>query len=117
MSKRSNRRYLIGRRSGEVDVPTPGVEVGGVGLDVVGVGQAAMRVEDELVGREEDVAEEALDALGPRRVVARRQEGSAAAPRAQVTHVEREILRQFRRTVIAYHHQFYSLAVFSTSKT
>lgn len=51
----------------------PGVEVGGVWLDVGGVVIAwrrrLVRVEDELIGREEQVTEETLDALGPRRVV------------------------------------------------
>ena len=85
-----------------MNVAPPRVEIGGVGLDVLGVGQAAVRVEDELVGREEEAAEETLDALGARRVVARRQEGAAAAPRALVAHVERKVVRQLRRTVVAW---------------
>ena len=62
---------------------------------------APVRVEDELVGREEEGAVEALDALGPRRIVARRKESSAAAPGAAVAHVERKVLRKLWRTVVA----------------
>ena len=97
---------LIGWRSGEVNVAPPRVEVGGVGLDVgdvmVSRRRRLVRVEDELVWREEQVAKETLDALGTRRVVTRRQEGAAAAPRAAVRHVERKVLRQFRRTVVTF---------------
>ena len=49
----------------------PGVEVGGVRLHVLGSGARAVRVEDELVWREEEAAEGALDALGSRGVVPR----------------------------------------------
>ena len=89
-----------------MDVAAPGVEVGGVWLDVGGVVIAwrrrLVRVEDELVGREEQVTEETLDALCPGRVVARRQEGSAAPPGAPVRHVERKVLRQLRRAVVTF---------------
>jgi hypothetical protein len=57
-------------------------------------------VEDELVGGEEEAAQSALDALGPRRVVAGGQEGATTPPSALVVHREREILRQTRRRVV-----------------
>lgn len=46
-------------------MPPPGVEVGGIGLDVLVAGAHPVGVEDELVGREEQAAVGAFDALGP----------------------------------------------------
>ena len=82
-----------------MDVTPPRIEVGGVRLHVLGVGQA-MRVEDEFVGRKEQVAQKTFDALGPRRVVARRKERATTSPRALMAHVECEVFRKLRRTLI-----------------
>jgi len=70
-------------------------------LHVPGPGAGAVRVEYELVGREEQSAHGATDALGPRRVVPGRQERAAAAPRALVVHREREVVGQPGRRVVA----------------
>lgn len=48
---------------------SPGVEVGGIRLDVLVARADAVRVEDELVGREEQAAISALDALSAGGVV------------------------------------------------
>ena len=68
-------------------MPPPRVEVGRVRLDVLVAVRHAVGVEDELVGREEDAAEAAFDALGPAGVVAGGNELAAAAPRALVVHL------------------------------
>lgn len=60
---------LHGRVAAEAHVTPPGVEVGGVRLHVLGGGSGAVRVEDELVGGEEEAADRTLDALGSRGVV------------------------------------------------
>lgn len=60
---------LHGRVAAETHVTPPGVEVGGVRLHVLGGGSGAVRVEDELVGGEEEAADRTLDALGSRGVV------------------------------------------------
>ena len=52
----------------------PGVEVGRVWLHVLGIGRGWVRVKDELVGREEEAADGALDALSPGAVVSGGQE-------------------------------------------
>jgi len=75
-------------------VPAPRVEIGRVRLHVLVGWIPTVRVEDELVRREEVVAVHALDALGARAVVTRRQEGSAAAPGALVVNGERKVLGQ-----------------------
>ena len=49
---------------------SPRVEIGSVGMSVVGVGEM-VEVEDELVGREEHATVVTLDALSARAVVAR----------------------------------------------
>lgn len=48
---------------------SPGVEVSGVWLDIFVTRTDAVRVEDELVGGEEEAAVRALDALSTRGVV------------------------------------------------
>lgn len=75
----------------QLHVTSPRVEIGGVRLHVLVGG--AMRVKDELVGRQEDPAVGALDALGPRTVVAGWQERAATAPRALVVNGEGKVLR------------------------
>lgn len=82
-------------------MPAPRVEVGRVRLHVPGPGSSPMRVEYKLVGRKEQTAHRTSDALGPGRVVSRRQERAAAAPGALVMHRERKVLRQSRRRVVA----------------
>jgi hypothetical protein len=72
--------YLLGRRATELHVSPPGVEVGSIRLHVLGSRTCAMRVEDELVWREEETTERALNALGSRGVVSCGQEGPAAPP-------------------------------------
>lgn len=84
--------HLIRGRAAELDVAPPRVEVGRVRLDVLGVRQP-VRVEDELVRREEESAEGALDALRAGAVVARGDEGAPAAPGAVVHHLEGEVVR------------------------
>lgn len=79
----------------------PRVEIGCVGLYVFGRGSCAVGMEDEFVGGEEEATEGALDALGSRRVVTRRQEGAATPPSTLVVHREREVLRQARRSVVS----------------
>ena len=79
-------RLLVVARVGQLEVAAPRVEVGGVRVVVLGVGRA-VEVEDELVGREVDAAVAALDALGPRAVVAGRLEVAVAAPAALVVHL------------------------------
>jgi len=81
-------------------MPPPRVEVGRVGLDVPGRRPRPVRVENELVGGEEEAAEGALDALGSGGVVARRQKEAAAAPGALVVHGEREVVREAGRRVV-----------------
>ena len=71
---------------------SPRVEIGGIGMAVVGVGEM-MEVEDELVGREEHATAVTLDALSARAVVARRNELTATSPAARVTHMKGEVLR------------------------
>jgi len=61
-------RDVVGRHPGQLHVAPPRVEVGRVRLHVLGVGQP-VRVENELVWREEQVAVGAFDALGSGRVV------------------------------------------------
>lgn len=75
-------------------MPAPRIEVSRVRLHVPGPGAGAVRVEYELVGREEQPAHGAPDALGPGRVVPRRQERTAAAPRTLMVHRERKVLGQ-----------------------
>jgi len=60
---------MVGWVIAELHMPAPRVEIGSVGLHVPGPGAGAVRVEYELVGREEQTAHGAADALGPRRVV------------------------------------------------
>lgn len=64
----------------------PRVEIGSVGLHVFGGRSSAVGMEDEFVGGEEETTEGALDALGSRRVVARRQESAATPPSTLVVH-------------------------------
>jgi len=92
---------VIQRVVAELHVTAPRVEVGRVRLHVTGSGAGAVRVEYELVGREEQAAHCAPDALGPGRVVPGRQERAAAAPRALVVHRKCEVLRQPRGRVVA----------------
>jgi hypothetical protein len=58
-------------------------------------------MEDEFVGGEEEATEGALDALGSRRIVARRQESTATPPSTLVVHREREVFRQARRRIVS----------------
>lgn len=69
----------------------PRVEVGRVRLRVFGL-RRAVRVEDELVGREVHAAVHALDALGAGAVVPGGDEVAPTAPGALVRHVEGEVL-------------------------
>jgi len=64
--------HVVGRIVTELHVPAPRVEIGRVRLHVPGPGAGAVRVEYELVGREEQTAHGAADALGAGRVVAGR---------------------------------------------
>ena len=57
-------------------------------------------MEYEFVGRAIDIAVETLDTLGSRAVVARGLEEPASSPAALVEHLEREVLGQFRGTVV-----------------
>lgn len=85
----------------QLEVSAPRIKVGGVRLDVLVAGRDAVRVEDELVGGEEQPAVEALDALGAGRVVAGGHEGAAAAPGALVHHGEGKVVGQAGRCVVA----------------
>ena len=58
-------------------------------------------MEDKLVGREEDSAQVALDALCPGGVIPRRDELSPAAPGALVKHLEGEVVGQLRGRVVS----------------
>ena len=92
---------LVGRIPEEPDVPPPRVEVGGVGLDVLGALGEPVRVKHKLVGGEEHGAKVALDALGPGRVVPGREELAAAAPGALVKHLEGKVVRELGGRVVA----------------
>lgn len=65
----------------------------------LGVGHT-VGVENELIRGGEKAAIRTSDALGPGAVVSRWDEGALAAPGALVVHLEGEILRQFRWTVL-----------------
>lgn len=93
--------HVIRRVVAEFHVTTPRVEVGRVRLHVPSTGAGPVRMEYELVGREEQAARGASDALGPGRVVPRRQKRAAAAPRALVVHRKGEVVGQPRRRVVA----------------
>ena len=82
-------RLLVVARAHQLEVAAPRVEVGGVRVVVLGV-RRAVEVEDELVGREVDAAVAALDALGPRAVVACRLEEAVATPATLVVHLQRD---------------------------
>lgn len=86
--------HLVRGIAGEFHVPAPRVEIGRVRLHVLVGRVETVRVEDELVRREEVVAVRALDALGARAVVTGRQESAAAAPSALVVNGECEVLGQ-----------------------
>ena len=86
--------HLVRRIPGEFHVTTPRVEVGGVRLHVLVRRADSMRVEDELVGGEEEAAVGALDALCAGAVVTSGEESAAAAPGAFVVHREREVFRE-----------------------
>lgn len=60
-----------------------------------------MRVKDELVRREKQAAERALDAFRARRIVAGGQKAAATAPRALVMDAERKVLGKPRRRIVA----------------
>jgi len=93
--------HVVGWIVAELHVSAPRVEVGRVRLHVPGAGAGAVRVEYELVGREEQTTHSATDALGPGRVVAGRQERATATPRALVVHRERKVVGQPGRRVVA----------------
>lgn len=82
-------------------VPPPRIEVGRIRLHVLIPRRNAMRMEYEFVGRKEQTAIRALDALGPRRIVPRRQKRPAAAPRTLVVHAERKVIGQPWRRIVA----------------
>lgn len=84
--------HLVRRVAGQFHVAPPRVEVGRVRLHVLVRRADPVRVEDELVRREEEAAVGALYALGPGAVVTRRKERASATPRALVVHREREVL-------------------------
>lgn len=71
----------------ELEVSSPGVEVGGIRMVVLGL-RRAVEVEDELVGGEVHAAEAALDALGAGAVVAGRLEISMTTPSALVVDLQ-----------------------------
>lgn len=93
--------HLLRGATAQPHVAAPRIEVGRVRLHVLVAGRHSVRVEDELVGREKQAAVRALDAFGARRVVARRQETAAAAPRTFVVHAEGEVFGQPRRRIVA----------------
>lgn len=99
--------HLVRRGAGQLHVPTPRVEVRRVRLHVLVRRADTMRMEDELVRREEQAAVRALDTLGTRAVVASGQEGAAAAPGAFMVNGEREIFGQSARRVMPIFIQHY----------
>lgn len=86
--------HLVRRIARQLHVPAPRVEVGRVRLHVLVRRVDAVRMEDELVRREEQAAVRALDALGARAVVTCGQESAAAAPGALVMDGERKVFGQ-----------------------
>ena len=68
----------------------PRVEICGIRLNILVGLSDPVRVEDELVWREEDGAKVTLDALGATGVVAGGNELTAAAPRAFVVYLIRK---------------------------
>lgn len=80
---------------------SPRVKIRSVRLNVLVTGSDAVRVEDELIRREEEAAIEALDTLGPRRVVPRGHEGAPTAPSALMDHGERKVVGKSWRCVVA----------------
>lgn len=86
--------HLVRGTAGQFHVPAPRVEVGRVRLHVLVRWAEPMRVEDELVRREEQSAVRAFDTLGSRAVISGGQERAAAAPSALVVNRERKVLRQ-----------------------
>lgn len=85
----------------QVDVLAPAVDVGRVGrVALVRAHGLLVRVEDELVGREEVAAVEALDALGARADVARGHEAAAAAEVDLVRDGEVEVVGQLGRLLV-----------------
>lgn len=91
--------HLVRRGAGQLHVSAPRVEISRVRLHVLVRRADAVRVEDELVGREEQAAVRALDALCARAVVTGGQEGAATAPGALVVNGEREIFGQSARRI------------------
>lgn len=81
---------LLWRTALQLQMAPPGVEVGCVRLHVLVMRAQPVRMEDELVRREEQAAVRTLDAFGTRRVVARRRERSRATPGTLVVHTEGE---------------------------
>lgn len=83
--------HLVRRITGQLHVAPPRVEVGRVRLHVLVRRPDPVRVEYELVRREEEAAVGALYALGAGTVVTRRKERAPATPRALVVHREGEV--------------------------
>lgn len=92
--------YLVRWGTRQLHVPTPRVEICRVRLHVFVRRADTMRVEDELVRREEQAAVRALDALCTRAVITGRQKSAATAPGALVVNGECEIFRQSAMRII-----------------
>lgn len=86
--------YLVRGIPRQFHVPSPRVEIGCVRLDVLVRRPDPVRVEDELVRREEEAAVRAFDALGAGAVVPGRKERAPASPGALVVNGERKVLGQ-----------------------
>nr|CAH7717535.1 unnamed protein product [Callosobruchus chinensis] len=82
------------RRTTQLHMTPPRIEVRCIRLDVLVVGTESVRVEDELVRGEEQTTHGAFDAFSSRGVVARGQERTLASPGAFVEHCKSKVLRQ-----------------------
>lgn len=91
--------HLIRRGAGQLHVPAPRVEIRRVRLHVLVRRTDTMRMENELIRREEQAAVRALDTLCARAVVTGWQEGAAAAPGAFMVNGEGEIFGQSARRI------------------
>jgi len=85
---------LVRLIAGQFHVPAPRIEIRRVRLHVLVRRVNTVRVEDELVRREEQATVRAFDALCTRAVVTSGQEGAAATPSTLVVNGEREIFGQ-----------------------
>lgn len=78
----------------------PRVEVGGVRLDVCGVGGSSVRVKNEFVRREEKSAKGAFNALCAGGVVPGGEECTPAPPGALVVHRKSKVVGKSWRCVV-----------------